>query len=58
MWVLFWMLDDETDHFTICADKAEAVTKYDSLVASTDNLSCAGTAPIHDSTEHWHTATT
>ena len=56
MWVLFWMLDDETDHFRICDDQIEAETRLDHLINTTSDLSCAGIGPITNSTEHWHWA--
>lgn len=54
MWVLFWMLVDQTDHFVICDDEQEARNKFEDLVKSTDDLACAGIGPINVSTEHWH----
>lgn len=55
MWVVFWMLDDKTDHFIVCENEEEAREEFADLVKSTFNLVCGGVGPIADSTEHWHT---
>jgi hypothetical protein len=54
MWVLFWMTDDETDHFSICADEQEARDRYGMLIVNDIDVRCAGIAPINESTEPWH----
>lgn len=54
MWVVFWMTNNNVDHFVICEDEEQAEAIYKQRIAD-EQVYCAGYAPIKKATEpHWY----
>lgn len=43
--------NDLRDHYTLCADEAEARAKFEAMLATSDILHCAAIAPVAYATE-------